>query len=159
MYPLTRMEEFQITLCLFPFPLTIAFVSVWRVQSYYILFHLPNIWTLFNNKVITFCFTYYIRDFERFYYVYLHLFTFCAGGALRTLLILRVPYICKKNDGCMTYTEDRRQRTEDRRQRTEDRRQRTEDRGQKTEGHGIYAKAHKRDQTPHPNSEAQGLIR
>ena len=27
-----------------------------------------------------------------------HFFTFQTGGALRTLLILRVPYICKKND-------------------------------------------------------------
>ena len=25
-----------------------------------------------------------------------HFFTFQTGGALRTLLILRVPYICKK---------------------------------------------------------------
>ena len=60
-----------------------------------------------------------------------HFFTFQTGGALRTLLILRVPYICKKNDGCMTYTEDRGQKTEDRRQKTEDRGQKTEDRRQK----------------------------
>ena len=73
-------------------------VSVLRLQSYYVFFYVPNILNTFNNKVTAFCFTYYIRDFERFCYVCLRLFSLYSESFMRAYLFnARANLIYAKN--------------------------------------------------------------
>ena len=82
-----------------------TFVSVLRLQSYYVFFYAPNALNTFNNKVTVFCFTYYIRGlkgFVTFVYVCLH-YVLRASCARTSLTHARTLYTQKTFSRCPGY--------------------------------------------------------
>ena len=82
-----------------------TFVSVLRLQSYYVFFYVPNALNTFNNKVTAFCFTYYIRGlkgFVTFVYVCLH-YVLRASCARTSLTHARTLYTQKTFSRCPGY--------------------------------------------------------